>query len=139
LIVIDASVAVQWVVPEPGYEASASLIRRDDLIAPDLLILEVANAFRRKIAAGEMTQEQAAVGIHRIQQRVGLRRPDIDLVMRSFDLSVQMRHPIYDCLYLATAEALAATFVTNDVELKDRIAKHRLGVVVGALPLVERK
>jgi predicted nucleic acid-binding protein len=60
LIVIDASVAVQWVVPEPGYEASASLIRRDDLIAPDLLILEVANAFRRKIAAGEMTQEQAA-------------------------------------------------------------------------------
>jgi predicted nucleic acid-binding protein len=101
--------------------------------------LEVANAFRRKIAAGEMTQEQAAVGIHRIQQRVGLRRPDIDLVMRSFDLSVQMRHPIYDCLYLATAEALAATFVTNDVELKDRIAKHRLGVVVGALPLVEMK
>ncbi len=84
-----------------------------------------------------MTSEQAIGGIHRIQQRIGLRRPDIDLVTRAFDISVQMRHPIYDCLYLATAETLAATFVTNDVELKDHIAKHQLPVVVGILPLAD--
>ena len=139
MIVVDASVAIQWVVQEPGYEAAASLVSRNDLIAPDLLILEVANAFRRKIAAGEMADEQAVEGIQRIWQRVGLRRPDIDLVTRAFDLSVRMRHPIYDCLYLATAETLAATFVTNDVELKGHIAKHQLGIAVGALPIEDAK
>jgi len=40
--VIDASVAIKWVVSEPGTQEALAL-RQHRLIAPDLLIAECAN------------------------------------------------------------------------------------------------
>ena len=40
--VIDASVAIKWVVEEPG-TPEALLLRRHRLLAPDLLMAECAN------------------------------------------------------------------------------------------------
>jgi predicted nucleic acid-binding protein len=42
-LVIDASIAVKWVVEEPGTAAALSLRRQAKLIAPDLLCAECAN------------------------------------------------------------------------------------------------
>ncbi len=50
LYVIDAAVAVKWFLPEPYSDKARTLLDAynrgvDDLIAPDLLIPEVTNAF----------------------------------------------------------------------------------------------
>ena len=43
--VVDASVAVKWLVEEPGSaEARELLAGEDSLLAPDLLVPEVCNA-----------------------------------------------------------------------------------------------
>ncbi len=43
-LVVDASVAIKWVVPEPGSDAALALLRGRQIFAPDLLIAECAIA-----------------------------------------------------------------------------------------------
>ena len=51
LVVLDASVAVRWVVEEEGSAEAAELLTRDlTWVAPRLLLTEVASALRRKVA-----------------------------------------------------------------------------------------
>jgi predicted nucleic acid-binding protein len=47
-LVIDASVAVKWVVEEPGTQ-EALLLRQHRLLAPDLLVAECANILWKKV------------------------------------------------------------------------------------------
>ena len=54
-LVVDASVAVKWLVAEDGSEAAESLIdQRFELYAPRLLASEVSNALWRKARLGEI-------------------------------------------------------------------------------------
>ena len=49
LAVLDASVAVRWVVPERGSDEAAALLGRSlTWLAPRLLLTEVASALRAK-------------------------------------------------------------------------------------------
>lgn len=54
MIIVDASVAVQWIAEEDTSALSDELLSRDDLTAPELLQIEVANALRRKVWVGDM-------------------------------------------------------------------------------------
>ena len=61
LIVVDASVAVKWVVEEPGSrEAGFLLTGGDRLYAPDLLTIEVTGAITRAFRNGRL--DDAEVG-----------------------------------------------------------------------------
>jgi predicted nucleic acid-binding protein len=52
VIVVDASVALKWVIPEAGSDAAAGLLH-DELIAPDLWLTEAANALWRHARLGK--------------------------------------------------------------------------------------
>lgn len=76
MIVVDSSVAIKWVIREPGHEAALSLFdRRDVLAAPDLLIPEVATILRKKLRAGEVTPQQAEQGLDAIVAAIGMILP----------------------------------------------------------------
>jgi predicted nucleic acid-binding protein len=50
-VVLDASVAVRWVVTEAGSDEASELLERDvTWLAPRLLLTEAASALRRKAA-----------------------------------------------------------------------------------------
>jgi predicted nucleic acid-binding protein len=49
VFVIDASVAIKWVIDEPGTRQALDLLRHT-LFAPDLLMAECANILRKKAA-----------------------------------------------------------------------------------------
>ena len=52
-VVLDASVAVRWVVPERGSEEAAALLGQPlAWLAPRLFVTEVASALRRKVSGG---------------------------------------------------------------------------------------
>ena len=55
-IVIDASVAVKWVLDEPRSDAALAL-RNEQLAAPALWLAEAANALWRHVRVGELTAE----------------------------------------------------------------------------------
>jgi predicted nucleic acid-binding protein len=117
--VIDASVAIKWVAPEPLSDHAVALLDGPRLVAPDLLVAECANILWKKVARGEMDAETAIVAAQAIE------RVDIELVaMRplfaeAVRLAIELDHPAYDCLYLALALARGARFVTAD----DRLAR----------------
>ena len=135
MIVVDASAAVKWVAAEPDHELALPLLKRDDLIAPYLLLVEVANALSRKINASEVSLEQAATGLDRIGQLVRLVVPDQTLLNRALDLAVSLKHPIYDCLYLALAISEASPLVTFDQEFAKLAASRDLQRHFARLPL----
>jgi predicted nucleic acid-binding protein len=72
-LVIDASIAIKWVIEEEGTKEALAL-RSRALAAPDLLIAECANILWRKVRRRELSEREAgfAAGI--------LSRVDIDLV-----------------------------------------------------------
>lgn len=133
MIVVDASVAVKWIAAEPGYERALTLLDRTDLIAPYLLAVELANALRRKVEAGEVLNDQAVQGIQRVMERVELTVPDFALLSRAFAIGLELHHPIYDCLYLAVAEARSATFATFDDEFRDLATSAGYGSLFATL------
>lgn len=54
--VVDASVAVKWVLREPDRELAYDLFAHA-LLAPDLMLLECANALRTRVARGAMAAD----------------------------------------------------------------------------------
>ncbi len=52
LYVVDASVAVKWVVEEPGTQQAMALLNRHELAAPDLILAECANISGKRCGAG---------------------------------------------------------------------------------------
>ena len=57
-LVIDASVAVKWVVPAPDSDrAEASLDHPP--AAPDLFFSECGNALQKKVRRGELSKDEA--------------------------------------------------------------------------------
>lgn len=113
-LVVDASVAIKWVIAERGTTEALSLRRGSRLYAPELLMAECANALWRKARLQELTGEEAAFAARLLQ------RADIELMpMRSLlepatRLAIALDHPAYDCLYLALAESLSCDLVTAD-------------------------
>lgn len=115
-LVIDASVAIKWVIEEEG-TAEALVLRRQQLTAPDLIIPECANILWKKVRRNELSAEEAAFA-----GRL-LANADIDLVPTrplmdaAIEIAVLLDHPAYDCMYLALAEQNNVTFVTADSRL----------------------
>ncbi len=122
-LVIDASVAVKWVIEEEG-TTEALALRDRALAAPDLLIAECANILWKKVRRNELSEQEAlfAAGL--------LARADIELMaMRPYleaavRIAVALDHPAYDCIYIALAEAEELRFVTADMSLLGKVGQQ---------------
>ena len=103
--VIDASVAVKWVIAEP-HQAEAKRYMYPDLtlLVPDLLLLECVSAIQKKGWRNKVNQEEGwnAYEILRDYERFTFFSV-YDLLPKAYELANQYWHPIYDCLYLALA------------------------------------
>jgi predicted nucleic acid-binding protein len=119
VIVVDASVAVKWLLPEAGSDAARRLFDSgDELLGPALIRVEVAAAVARKSRFGEIDARDAATAAELWFQSihdglVTLLPHEVDLP-RGFRLALELRHPVQDCLYLALAERLGAELFTAD-------------------------
>lgn len=135
--VLDASVAIRFLIPEVGSEAALELFARgNEWRAPRLLLTEVAAALRRKAVAGEFTPAFASNAIAALLRSVAsgaLRlQADEEVAKSALELSLQAGHKLPDCVYLAVAEAQAIGLATADVKLA-QLAEGR-GVAVELLP-----
>jgi predicted nucleic acid-binding protein len=130
-LVIDASVAIKWVVMESGHSFARELLDgRDELHAPDLVLVETANVLWKKMRRKEINFDHASAAIDALPRLFDSLSAPGPLLARAMELSAEMDHPIYDCLYLACAENLRATFVTADDRLvaKVRAGSQRVGI-----------
>lgn len=113
-VVVDASVAVKWLVPEDGSDRAASL-RTEELFAPRLIRAEVANTLATLERRGEMSPADAADAFALFQDApVRIIDTDADLERAALAMALRLRHPVYDCIYLSLAERIDASLVTAD-------------------------
>jgi len=121
-LVIDASVAVKWVVPEPDTPAALALRRRYRLVAPNLLVLECANVFWKKVRRHELTVEEALISAEAIAQ-AGIELSALPKAEAVTRLSLELDHPAYDCAYIALALERQCQFATADRRLIEAIRR----------------
>lgn len=115
-VVVDASVAIKWFVPEIHSLAAARLLDPEVyvLLAPDLIGPEVGNTLWKKMRRDELTREEASE-ILRAFERVDLQiHPSGVLLAPAFDLATALDRTVYDSLYLALAVAQECSLVTAD-------------------------
>ena len=136
--VVDASIAVKWVIPEVLSDL-ADRIRdgEDDVLAPDLLLVEVANALWRKTAAREISPREADSAFDLVRRSGIDLRPTGPLLPRAMDVARRLDHPVYDCVYLALAERERVAFVTADQRLLRRFSSRKLDVSIVDLRSIE--
>jgi len=134
-VVIDASVALKWVVEEEGTSEALMLRRRTRLIAPELLIAECANILWKKVQRDELSNDEAFLAARLLQTAEIEFLPVRSLLETATKLAVELAHPAYDCLYLALAVDRACRFVTADERFVRKVGEtHRRrlrGTVVG--------
>jgi len=115
-LVIDASVAIKWVIEEDG-TTEALALRRQRLTAPDLIIPECANILWKKVRRNELSAEEAAFAGRLLANADIELAPTRPLMDAAIEIAVLLDHPAYDCMYLALAEQNDVTFVTADSRL----------------------
>lgn len=127
-LVVDASVACKWILAEEDSERARLLLESDEqLIAPVIILAEMANVFRRCLRLGEIDETQARYGLASIRVDIDHLEPLEGLVTAAFDLSILMNHPVYDCLYLALAQQQGCKMITADKKLAARALSLKLG------------
>jgi predicted nucleic acid-binding protein len=112
-IVIDASVALKWVIDEPQSEAAVAL-RDHELIAPALWLAEAANALWRHARIGDISDDEAAAHFAELLKAPVASLPIEPYLERALKLALEIGHPVYDCIYLALALHHRTHVVTAD-------------------------
>jgi predicted nucleic acid-binding protein len=119
--VVDASVAAQWYFPEEHTETAESLleIAKIELVAPDLLPVEIAALLHERVRRGEIDPGTA----ERILEALGKApvdlRPAGDLARPALTLMLREGVGLHDAFYLALAMQAGCPLVTADPRLPD--------------------
>jgi predicted nucleic acid-binding protein len=127
-IVVDASVALCWFAREVQSPSANRLLRSEtDLIAPSLLVAEIANALWRKCRRGEMADDLAGAAMREIHRFIPRFVDVSELAAFALELAREINHSVYDCCYLALALRRGSPLVTADRQFADVVAKTRYG------------
>jgi predicted nucleic acid-binding protein len=129
VIVVDASAMTELLLQTPlGSRVETRLFRDgDDLHAPHLLDVEVAQALRRLVRSGDVPAPRAAEAVEDLALFDLQRHGHVDLLDRVWQLRDNVT--AYDGVYVALAEALDASLVTCDGPLGGA-AGHRARIEV---------
>ncbi len=116
-MIVDANLATYWFVETPLSSAARELLKREDLIAPGLIKLEVASALLKFLRATLISERQLILAMERVDSIVLELVDDSALLRRAIQISVSTGHKICDCLYLALALERADVLATADKRL----------------------
>ena len=129
MIVVDASALLEFLLQTTlGARVEARLLRdEDELHAPHLVDVEVAQGLRRLVRTGEVPAGRAHEAIADLTDLDLHRHAHLDLVGRAWKLRDNIT--AYDAMYVALAEAIDSPLVTCDGPLA-KAPGHRARIEV---------
>ena len=129
--VVDASVAVKWLVAEEDADLADRLAASgEDLHAPRLMASEAANVLWRKARVGEIERAEASAAMALLTDMPVRWNDDETVGADAVRLALALDHPVYDCVYLALAHRIGATVVTADRRFVTAVAATEHGEAV---------
>lgn len=125
-LVVDASIAVKWLVNEPGSVQAARLLEQDLVLhAPELIFLEAGNALWTLARRQIISRDEAAGAVRLLTEAPLIADHSAkDLLPAAFGLAADLDHPIYDCCYLALAMQLRYPLITADAKFHEKVDNH---------------
>jgi predicted nucleic acid-binding protein len=117
LIVFDASALVYAFVSDEwiGDRVRALLSETDEVAIPEFAVLEMLSVLRKWWLAGELDARRFAIAVGQIANMPIPRYSAVELSPRIFELRNNITP--YDATYVALAERLGYTLVTEDARL----------------------
>jgi predicted nucleic acid-binding protein len=110
VLVVDASVALKWVLQEPDSHQAEALARSEEsLLVPDFWLGEATNVLWLQVRRKRLTPDQAREGLALLRAQV---EPTPTAAMGlhevALEIGLAVNHSTYDTLYLAFAIATGA-------------------------------
>ena len=123
LFVVDASVAVKWFVSEEHSDVATLLLDENfDLAVPRLFFSEFGNILWKKFSRGELSHDEVIDTARSLPSAMLTPMDDEWLLDVAIVLACELKHPVYDCLYLALADSLETAMVTADQKFANKVA-----------------
>ena len=118
IVVMDTSAAVEVVLQQESSENFVKLLTKADLVlAPTLLITEVANVFWKYQKFADYPYDDCERAIDDSIALVDEYINEAELYREAFNLGCMLEHPIYDMVYLVLARRNNAILLTMDKKL----------------------
>lgn len=113
--VVDASVAMKWFVPEELSDQADALAGSGvRLVAPRLILTELANAFWKKVQTNLVKQADAVSDLRSAARYLNEIVDHEDLLADALASACELRHPVYDLVYMELARRRGLVVVTAD-------------------------
>ncbi len=133
MIVIDANVSLKWLLPEPGMAEALYVLRSGQkLVAPSIIKEEVMSALVRRVRREELSsgeaRESASEWLRELRRETVHLIDDEELLVEAAEIGYELKHPLFDCLYLALAVRLNAPLVTADKPFYERASQFHKDV-----------
>lgn len=124
--VVDASVAVKWLVPEIHSAAAARLLAEDrEILAPDLLWSECGNTLWKKWRRQELSADEVGELLQDLR-RFPLQIFSSDALYEpAWKIASRLERSFYDSFYIALAAARSCPLVTADLRLYNALRRRR--------------
>lgn len=133
-LVIDASVAAKWFFEEADHDRALALLDQPEaLIAPDHVVAEVLQIGWKRLARGEIVAAHLPRVATAVRGAFALLVSSAELGEHAARLTVELRHPFYDCLYLALAVEQGTPLVLADRRFANVVRSSRYAGLVREL------
>ena len=113
-IVIDASVAMKWVLEEVGSDLARALAAVEMMVAPEFLLVECANVLWRQARRKQISKDEAIAAFAALEAMPIRLVPIRPYVAAAQAIACEVGQTVYDSLYLAIALADRSVLVTAD-------------------------
>lgn len=110
--VVDASVVVAVLARRDALDRLRTLVGEGELLAPDVVDLEVLQALRRMVHRGELPEVEGATSVAALVELPIDRVPCRDLAPRIWELRSNLT--AYDASYVALAEREGLPLLSHD-------------------------
>jgi predicted nucleic acid-binding protein len=114
--VVDANVAIKWVIPEIHTETALRLLDDEEttLLVPDFFFPEIGNILWKRVRRGEATLEEARETLNELSRTNLQICPSFPLMAMALEVAVRAEQAVYDCIYLVLAVTNECQMVTAD-------------------------
>ncbi len=129
-LVVDASVAVKWLVVEEDSAGARGLLDGEELHAPWLLASEVANAIWRKVRLDQVERGAAGRLLATMSDMPVRWHADETICADATRLAMAYDRPVYDMMYVALAQRIGGRVVTADQRLVNALSATDHGDLV---------
>ncbi len=134
-LVLDASVAAKWFLPEAGEPLAARALEllelhaegRIGFLVPDLFWAEFANILWKAARQGRWPEHAANEALKEMRRQKLSTFAMESVIEDALELAFATKRAVYDCVYLSLALAQGASMITADERLANAVG--------GALPV----